>query len=50
MRWITRENVKVDRVACPRLRLEFPLYDALYAHIRPPEEAVVIPNQERSIP
>ncbi len=50
MRWVTRRNVKVDRVACPwliargfaataaddaeRLARQFPMYDALYAHCR----------------
>jgi hypothetical protein len=38
MKWITREKVKVDRVACPWLikkfidpQAEFIVYDALYA-------------------
>jgi hypothetical protein len=31
MKWITREKVKVDRVACPWLIKRFILYDALYA-------------------
>ena len=32
MKWITREKVKVDRVACPWLIQK--LYDALYAECR----------------
>jgi hypothetical protein len=32
MKWITRKNANVDRIACPRLiQLETPMYDALYA-------------------
>ena len=34
MRWITRENVKVDRVACPWLIKRFVDQDALYAHVQ----------------
>jgi len=42
MKWITREKVKVDRVACPWLiknfieilEREFIVYDALYAECR----------------
>ena len=37
MKWIIRENVEVDRVACPWLELlhrEFILYDALYAECK----------------
>lgn len=41
MKWITREKVKVDRVACPWLirkfvdpQAEFIVYDALYAECR----------------
>ncbi len=49
MKWVTREGAKTDRVACPwlitrfidadhvlsaELRLQFPLYDALYAYCR----------------
>jgi hypothetical protein len=42
MKWITREHIKVDRVACPwliarfvdpaRLLAQFPVYDALYVY------------------
>ena len=32
MKWITREKVKVDRVACPWLIKKFIVYDALYAY------------------
>ena len=41
MKWVTRENANVDRIACPwlikkfidhlKIQLETPMYDALYA-------------------
>ena len=36
MKWITRSNVKVDRVACPWLIRRFvdPQADALYEYVR----------------
>src|SRR2546422_954247 len=43
MKWVTREKARVDRIGCPwliarddhdNMRLQFPLYDALYAHCR----------------
>ena len=49
MKWITRERVKVDRVACPWLITHFidPAAEFLFV---PPEQVLTAADRERAIP
>ena len=49
MKWITRERVKVDRVACPWLITHFidPAAEFLFV---PPEQVLTVADRERAIP
>ena len=49
MRWITRENVKVDRVACPWLIKRFVDPDAKFLFV-PEGELLVTANRENATP
>lgn len=49
MRWITRENVKVDRVACPWLIRRFVDSDAEFLFV-PESELLVAAKRERAAP
>ena len=49
MRWITRENVKVDRVACPWLIKRFIDQDAEFLFV-PEAELLATANRERATP
>jgi len=49
MKWVTRENVHVDRVACPWLIKRFVDPDAQFLFV-PPEEIPVIAEKEGAIP
>ena len=49
MRWITRENVKVDRVACPWLIKRFVDQDAEFIFV-PEEELLTAAKRERATP
>ena len=49
MKWITRKNVKVDRVACPWLIKRFIDPDAEFLFVEE-EKLVVQAKQERAIP
>ena len=49
MKWITRERVKVDRVACPWLIKKFvdPAAESLFV---PPEQVLSVAEREGAIP
>jgi hypothetical protein len=49
MKWITRERVKVDRVACPWLIKKFVDPDATFLFV-PAEEVMAVAEQEEAIP
>jgi len=49
MKWVTRENAKVDRVACPWLIRRFIDEHAEFLFV-PPEEVMVITEREGAIP
>jgi hypothetical protein len=49
MKWITRERVKVDRVACPWLIKKFVDQDAVFLFV-PPDQVMEIAAQEGAIP
>ena len=49
MKWITRERVKVDRVACPWLIKKFVDPDAEFLFV-PPEQVMEISGREAAIP
>jgi hypothetical protein len=49
MKWITRERVKVDRVACPWLIKKFVDPDAEFLFV-PAPEVMAIAEQERATP
>jgi hypothetical protein len=49
MKWVTRERVKVDRVACPWLIRRFVDPDAEFFFI-PPERVMEVVQQEGAIP
>jgi Uncharacterized conserved protein len=49
MKWITRERVKVDRVACPWLIKKFVDPDAVFLFV-PPEHVMAVATQEGAIP
>lgn len=49
MKWITRERVKVDRVACPWLIRKFVDPDATFLFV-PAEQVMAVAEQEQAIP
>jgi hypothetical protein len=49
MRWITRENIKVDRVACPWLIKRFVDPDAEFLFV-PEQELLTAARRENAIP
>ncbi|HXU39252.1 MAG TPA: chromate resistance protein ChrB domain-containing protein [Blastocatellia bacterium] len=49
MKWITRERVKVDRVACPWLIKKFVDPDAEFLFV-PPEQVMEVSQREGAIP
>jgi hypothetical protein len=49
MKWITREHVKVDRVACPWLIRKFVDPDAQFLFV-PPHEVMRVAEREGAIP
>jgi hypothetical protein len=49
MRWITRENVRVDRVACPWLIKRFVDNDAEFLFV-PEDELLLTADRERATP
>lgn len=49
MKWITRERVKVDRVACPWLIRKFIDPNAEFLFV-PAEEVMTVAERERAIP
>lgn len=49
MKWITRERVKVDRVACPWLIRQFVDQDATFLFV-PADEVLAIAEREGAIP
>lgn len=49
MKWVTRENVHVDRVACPWLIKRFVDPDAKFLFV-PPEKVQETASKEKGIP
>jgi hypothetical protein len=49
MKWVTRENAKVDRIACPWLIKRFVDRDAVFLFV-PKEQVMVVAEAERAIP
>jgi hypothetical protein len=49
MKWVTRERVKVDRVACPWLIKKFVDPDAEFLFV-PPEQVLAVVDREGAIP
>jgi hypothetical protein len=49
MKWITRENAKVDRIACPWLIRRFLDQDAEFLYV-PQEEVLAVAGREGAIP
>lgn len=49
MKWVTRERVKVDRVACPWLIKKFVDPDAVFLFV-PAAEVLSVAQQENAIP
>jgi hypothetical protein len=49
MKWITRENAKVDRIACPWLIRRFIDNDALFLYV-PASEVRAVAEREGAIP
>ncbi len=49
MKWVTRKNAKVDRVACPWLIARFIDPEAEFLFV-PPEEVLTVAAQEGAIP
>ncbi len=49
MKWVTRQNAKVDRIACPWLIRRFLDPDAEFLFV-PPEEVLRVAEQEGAIP
>src|SRR4028118_398404 len=49
MKWITRENAKVDRIACPWLIRRFVDHHAEFLFV-PQEQVMAIANREKAIP
>jgi hypothetical protein len=49
MKWVTRENAKVDRIACPWLIRRFIDPDAEFVYV-PADEVMSVAERERAIP
>lgn len=49
MKWVTRRNAKVDRIACPWLVLRFIDADAEFLYV-PPEEVAQVAAREGATP
>ena len=49
MKWITRENAKVDRIACPWLIKNFVDSEAVFLFV-PPAEVAAVAASENAIP
>jgi hypothetical protein len=49
MKWVTRKNASVDRIACPWLILRFIDKDAEFLYVAP-EEVAAVAEQEGAIP
>jgi len=49
MKWVTRKNANVDRVACPWLIRRFIDHDAEFLYV-PVEEVAAVAEQESAIP
>src|SRR5207244_12015617 len=49
MKWITRERVKVDRVACPWLIKKFIDPDAMFLFV-PPDKVLAVAEREHAVP
>src|ERR1700730_16128820 len=49
MKWVTRENAKVDRVACPWLIRKFIDPDAQFLFV-PAEEVMTVAERENAVP
>lgn len=49
MKWVTRENAKVDRIACPWLIKRFVDRDAVFLFV-PQEQVMLVAEVERAIP
>jgi hypothetical protein len=49
MKWITRERVKVDRVACPWLIKKFVDTDAEFLFV-PTDEVMAVAERESAVP
>jgi len=49
MKWITRENVKVDRVACPWLIKKFVDPDAEFLFV-PADQVMIVADREGATP
>ncbi len=49
MKWVTREHVKVDRVACPWLIRKFVDRDAQFLFV-PPDTVLAVAQREGAIP
>jgi hypothetical protein len=49
MKWVTRENAKVDRIACPWLIRRFIDKDAEFLYV-PADEVPAVAERERAIP
>ena len=49
MKWVTRENAKVDRIACPWLIKRFVDKDAEFLFV-PKDQVMKVAAQERAIP
>src|SRR5579885_491921 len=49
MKWVTRRNVKVDRVACTRMIARFIDDDAEFGFV-PPEQVLAVAEREEAVP
>ena len=49
MKWVTRENAKVDRIACPWLIRRFVDRDAEFLYV-PGEQVMAVAEREKAIP
>ncbi len=49
MKWVTRKNANVDRIACPWLIRKFVDKDAVFIYV-PTEEVMVVADREKAVP
>jgi hypothetical protein len=49
MKWVTRKNANVDRIACPWLIRKFVDKDPVFLYV-PPDEVLSVANREDAIP